>query len=172
MRPPALATQQGKKRQTARGFTLIELLIVVAIILIIAAIAIPNFMRSRMAANEAGAVSSCRNIVTAQVVYSTTYSRGYSQLLSDLKPPPGGGMPNATNAGLLDDVLTRGTKHGYQFFYTPIDVDGDGQPEAFTIVANPVVMGSSGSRGFYTDQTGVVRQKNNGVAGPADPPIG
>lgn len=170
MRPPALATQQAKRR-TASGFSLIELLIVVAIILIIAAIAIPNFMRSRMAANEAAAVAACKKITTAQVIYSTTYARGYSMLLSDLKPPVGP-LPDANNAGLLDEVLTSGVKHGYQFFYTPIDADGDGQPEAFTIVANPVVMGSSGSRGFYTDQTGVVRQKINGVAGPADPPIG
>jgi type IV pilus assembly protein PilA len=172
MRPPALATQQATKRRKASGFSLIELLIVVAIILIIAAIAIPNFMRSRMAANEAAAVIACKKITTAQVIYSTTYSRGYSQLLSDLKPPIGP-FPDANNAGLLDEVLTvTQVKHGYRYFYTPIDADGDGQPEAFTIVANPVVMGSSGSRGFYTDQTGVVRQKVNGVAGPTDPPIG
>jgi prepilin-type N-terminal cleavage/methylation domain-containing protein len=172
MRPADLAVQQAKKRRTASGFSLIELLIVVAIILIIAAIAIPNFMRSRMAANEAAAVTACKKINTAQVIYFTTYGRGYSQLLSDLKPPAGGGMPNAASAGLLDEVLTSGTKHGYQYFYTPIDADGDMQPEAFTIVANPVVMGSTGSRGFYTDQTGVVRRRINGVATVTDPPIG
>ena len=81
-----------------QGFSLIELLLVVAIILIIAAIAIPNFMRSRMATNEASAVSSCRTINGAEVTYNSLY-RGYSNDLAGLGPP-GGGMPTASAAGL------------------------------------------------------------------------
>jgi prepilin-type N-terminal cleavage/methylation domain-containing protein len=172
MRPPALAAKQANQRRKASGFSLIELLIVVAIILIIAAIAIPNFLRSRMAANEAAAVAACKKIVTAQVVYATTYGRGFSVTLGNLGPPPGGGPVNATNAGLLDEVLTSTRKHGYVFNYVAIDADGDTIREAFTINADPQVMGSSGTRGFFTDQSGVVRQRVNGVATVTDPPIG
>ena len=73
-----------------RGFSLIELLIVVAIILIIAAIAIPNLLRSRIAANQASAVGSLRTLNTAEVTYSTTYNTGYSATLADLGPGTAG----------------------------------------------------------------------------------
>src|SRR5947199_5624237 len=94
-----------------KGFSLIELLIVVAIILIIAAVAIPNLLRSRMAANEAAAASTVRTMNTTQVVYSTTYpSKGYAQNLAALGPGPNQSCdekigPNAAHACLLDAVL-------------------------------------------------------------------
>src|SRR5215472_13416984 len=87
---------QGEKmniRKNQKGFTLIELLIVVAIILIIAAIAIPNLLRSKMAANEAAAVGALRTIVTAQVTYNTSYSSGYATTLVELSGPAGTGTP-------------------------------------------------------------------------------
>src|SRR5260370_15123699 len=96
-----------------KGFSLIELLIVVAIILIIAAIAIPNLLRSRMAANEASAVGSIRSINTAAVTYSFTYpAAGYPSTLAQLAPATGA---SSSSADLIDSVLASGTKSGYQF---------------------------------------------------------
>jgi prepilin-type N-terminal cleavage/methylation domain-containing protein len=172
MRVQAERTGPRHLRHSASGFSLIELLIVVAIILIIAAIAIPNFMRAKMAANEAAAVAACKKITTAQVVYASTYGLGYSQRLDQLGPPGGGGSPNLNAAALLDEILTAGAKHGYTFTYAPIDSDGNGIPEAFTINADPIIPGSSGDRYFFTDQSGVIRHKKTGPATATDPPIG
>src|SRR3569832_814425 len=88
-----------------KGFSLIELLIVVAIILIIAAIAIPNLLRSRIAANESSAVGSMRSINTAQVTYASSYpDTGFGANLTVLGPPSSGSV-SSTNAGLVDNVL-------------------------------------------------------------------
>jgi type IV pilus assembly protein PilA len=151
-----------------KGFSLIELLIVVAIILIIAAIAIPNLLRSRMAANEASAVGSIRTINTSAVTYSTTYSaQGFPTSLAAL----GGPSPCtavSTAACLLDAVLAAGTKSGYVFAWT-----GDGvTPSAgYTVTGTPVTVGSTGQRMFFSDQSGVIRYAASGtgatVASPA-----
>jgi type IV pilus assembly protein PilA len=151
------------KRQ--KGFSLIELLIVVAIILIIAAIAIPNLLRSRMAANEASAVGSLRTINTAEVTYSTTYpSIGFAALTS-----LGGTAPctsaSSTSACLLDDVLGSGIKSGYTF----VTAAGATTP-AVTYVSNasPSVPGQSGTRYFYSDQSGVIRYNGTTPATSGD----
>ena len=139
-----------KKNQ--KGFSLIELLIVVAIILIIAAIAIPNLLRSRMAANEASAVGSLRTINTASVTYSTTYpSSGYPASLPALGTS---GAATSASADLIDSVLASGTKSGYSFAFKG---DGNTPSNGYTIQADPTNRGTSGQRGFYTDQSGVIR---------------
>ncbi len=150
-----------------KGFSLIELLIVVAIILIIAAIAIPNLMRSRMAANESSAVGSLRTINTAQVTYSTTYGTGYTTLAQ-----LGGADPcvaAAINACLLDSILTAGTKSGYTI--TSAAAGGAGtvaNPNTtFESGAQPVAAGQSGQRSFCSDQSGVIRANPAGGAPPA-----
>jgi type IV pilus assembly protein PilA len=153
----------------ARGFSLIELLIVVAVILVIAAIAIPNFIRSKMRANEAAAVANVRNITTGEVIYSTTYNIGFSSTLAKL-----GGNTVAVdqnNAGLIDSVLSAGTKTGYLFTYDVVSTDANGNVQAYSINADPVLPGQSGDRHFYADQSAIIRQNTTSVAGPYDPAL-
>ena len=135
-----------------RGFSLIELLIVVAIILIISAIAIPSFLHSKIAANEASAVYSIRTINTAQVTYVTTYPDvGYATALNMLAAPATG-QTSSTNAGVLDWVLGCTTvicpKSGYNFQIT----NTSGVPvSAYSVVGTPITVGVTGYRGFCSD---------------------
>jgi type IV pilus assembly protein PilA len=157
-------------RNKQKGFSLIELLIVVAIILIIAAIAIPNLLRSKMAANEASAVGSLRTLTTACVTYSTTYGTGYPTTLANLGP---GAPATAAAADLIDGVLSAGTKSGYVFAYG--NVVGGGTTanpnSAYTINADPVNPGTTGQRHFFTNQTGVIRFDPGAAATAASQPL-
>jgi type IV pilus assembly protein PilA len=153
-----------------KGFSLIELLIVVAIILIIAAIAIPNLLRSKMAANEASAVGSLRTINTAQVTFSSTFGVGYATLAN--LSTPNGGCPGATVlvACLLDSNLGAGTKSGYNFTSVPGGGGGTNlNPfSLFNSTANPVVQGQTGQSSFCSDSSGVIRRDPTGGAAPAN----
>ncbi len=151
-----------------KGFSLIELLIVVAIILIIAAIAIPNLLRSRIAANEASAVGSMRSINTAQITYASTYpSTGFAANLACLGPISGT-TPTTTAAGLLDGVLgcsgATCAKSGYSFVVV-------GNLAGYNTKASPVTVGQSGQRYFYSDGSGVIRMNATTSATSGDAPL-
>jgi type IV pilus assembly protein PilA len=156
-------------RNKQKGFSLIELLIVVAIILIIAAIAIPNLIRSKMAANEASAVASLRTYNTSLVAYSTTYQTDPSTNFSALGPAT---TPSASAADLVDSLLGSATpvKSGYSFTYTPGTAQA-GIITTYTIKADPS-NSSTGQRHFFTDQSGVIRANTQQVAAVTDQPIG
>lgn len=152
-----------------KGFSLIELLIVVAVILIIAGMAIPNFIRSKMRANEAAAVQNMRNIDTAEVVYATTYGVGFAPDLASLG---GNGITvNQSSAALIDEVLATGKKTGYSYTYKVISRDPSGDVVSYSINADPIVVENTGVRHFYTDQTDVIRVNQTASAGPNDPPL-
>ncbi|MFZ0480887.1 MAG: prepilin-type N-terminal cleavage/methylation domain-containing protein [Terriglobales bacterium] len=140
------------------GFSLIELLVVVGIILTIAAIAIPNVLRARMAANEAAAVSSIATINTAMVAYNSNYPTiGFPPNLAAL----GGtcdtptAIPTSTAACLIDSSLAQGTKSGYTFVATGASTLPAGSYEAY---ANPMTANITGVHSFCSIQDGVVRE--------------
>jgi type IV pilus assembly protein PilA len=151
------------------GFSLVELLIVVAIILIIAAIAIPSFLRSRIAANQASAIESMRTIGTAEVTYWVTFGQGFSVSLSVLGPPPANGPVTSTAAGLIDEVLAGGAKSGYVFIYTPNEMDpSTGRYNGYNLNGNPAIFGSTGTAYYFTDQSHVIRGSSTAVASSTD----
>jgi len=135
-----------------RGFTLIELMIVVAIIAIILAIAIPSLMNARKAGNEASAVNSIRTMTTCNEQYRTRFL-AYAPALTNLQV-----------TGYVDSVLASGTKAGYSFAYSA-------GTSSYQITAVPVDPGASGDRGFYVDATGVIRFEPTGAATSTSPHI-
>jgi type IV pilus assembly protein PilA len=139
--------------------------------LIIAAIAIPNLLRSRMVANQASAVGGLRTISTAAITYASTYNEGYPPTLVSLGPPASGLPPSASAAGLIDEVLASGTKSGYIFTYTPGEKGADGRVDKYTLQADPVVSGNTGVNHYFTDETGVIRQERDRPASKESPPI-
>jgi type IV pilus assembly protein PilA len=147
-----------------KGFSLIELLIVVAIILIIAAIAIPNLLRARMAANESSAVASLRTINTAEITYQTGYPTvGFAPALVNLGGALGAAcVPSSTTACLIDSVLANngnpagGGKSGYQFV-TGAGTVVSGLNVGYTIRAKPNTVNQTGIRAFCAEEDAVVR---------------
>jgi len=146
-------------KKSQKGFSLIELLIVVAIILIIAAIAIPNLLRSKIAANESSAAGTIRTLVTAQTAYSSTYGAGFATLAQ-----LGGAVPctaSAATACLVDPIITGGKKSGYLITSAP----GGAANTTFVAAAAPITPQVTGVSDFCSDETGVVRKDPTGAAG-------
>jgi type IV pilus assembly protein PilA len=152
------------------GFSLIELLIVVAIILIIAAIAIPNLLRARIAANQSSAVSNIRTITSASIVYSSTYQNGLPPSLVALG---GLGVATCNGAILLDDTLTTPPFHksGYIYDYQPQGAPIPNPPAAcanpgfneYLTTAVPVAFGQTGQESYCSDEPGVIRFDTSGA---------
>jgi type IV pilus assembly protein PilA len=149
-----------------KGFSLIELLIVVAIILIIAAIAIPNLLRAKISANESSAAASVRSIITANIEYLTSYpGEGYAPNLASLGPGATScstNGPTSTNACIVDAVLASGTKSGYTLNSTP---NGSVPYQGFVASATPTTPGTSGVKGFCAEDDGVVRSESPAASG-------
>jgi type IV pilus assembly protein PilA len=155
--------------QRQKGFSLIELLIVVAIILIIAAIAVPALMRARLSANESSAVGSVRSINTAEVSYNAAYSNlGFATTLSYLGGPAGATCVPSTSSGcFIDSSLSSGTKSGYTF---ALQIGSSpavgGVTPSYSIVATPQQLGISGMRYFCSFEDAVVRSSSGVIAPP------
>ena len=140
-----------------RGFSLIELLIVLAILLIVATLAIPNYLAARARANEASAATSVRAIITAENLYRNTFS-----VFADL--------PSLGSEYLTDSLLAAGTKSGYVFSSTP----GSSPSLEFAVDATPVLSigpSATGQRNYYGDETAVIRFNLTGGADSTSPPI-
>ena len=162
---------KARKNSKASGFSLIELLIVVAIILIIAAIAIPNLLRSRIAANEASAVGSVRTLNTAEITYASTYpDTGFTCTLTELGPPASG-TPTSSAANLVDSVLAAGNKSGYAVALTGCTAPSSGPVVTYAVGATPVSDGQTGIRRFCSDQSGVIRYAPTGTCSGTSNPL-
>jgi type IV pilus assembly protein PilA len=184
-----------RRRTRSEGFSVIELLIVIAIVVVIAAIAIPNLLRSKVAGNEATAIGSLRNIMSAEAAYNAMYGVGYSNDLSTLDGSADNGQASCTSAQLLDAVLAKNVignktqKSGYQFTFNPgkepdkpeLPVPPGctiGKADGYAIQADPINAGVSGKRHFCADNSGVIRFDTNReidvtppICSPSAPPL-
>jgi type IV pilus assembly protein PilA len=159
MKNEVLASNRRQLRQS--GFTLMELLIVMSVILILMAVAIPNYMNMRSQANETAAMEELRTLNSAEIQYQTDYpANGFSCTLSQLGGDPKSGAPSAQAAQLIPADLASGYKSGYLFAITnctKVNVNNQDVYTSFEVTAVPQSVGKTGHRGFCMDQTGEVK---------------
>ncbi len=149
-----------KTMRKQKGFSLIELLIVVAIILIIASIAIPNLLRARMSANEASAVGAVRTVNTAEISYNSAYPTvGYAGTLAALSGTSCA-PPSPAGACLIDSGLASGSKNGYTYTLSAVGTPAG----SYQIIAAPTVPNQTGTRFFCSFSDAVVRSSESAIA--------
>jgi type IV pilus assembly protein PilA len=168
--------QKSAGRLKGQGLAIVGLVlgymgvVFVPFLLIIAAIAIPNLLRARMAANEASAVGTLRTYNLAMVTYATECQKiGFPPSVLNLGP----GNGDCQAANLVDSQLASPatTKHGYTFFYSPGPADNLGRVVRYTILAAPLTENTTGIRHFFTDESGVIRSSHDGPATADSPPL-
>ncbi|MDP2923390.1 MAG: type II secretion system protein [Candidatus Omnitrophota bacterium] len=150
--------RQNRLNSTAKAFTLIEIMVVLAIILILVTLVIPNILRLRINSNEIAAVSNLNTLGKAAQQYCMQNGYKYPQNLTDLTLP-------TSNPPYISQELASGSLSGYLFAYTYVDDDN------FYVKANPKSVGKTGVRYFYLDETGVIRYNLEQEAGANDPPV-
>jgi len=152
-----------ERNRRQQGFSLIELLIVVAIILVIAAIAIPNLLKSRMSANESAAVGSVKAINAAETTLIITYpNNGYTCIMTHLGPPPPGVAPNRnTGADLVGADVASGVKSGYALNFTNCPAP---PRDGYNIDATPLSIGTTGLRAFCSSEAQTIYFAADGTA--------
>ena len=155
-------------RNRERGFSLIELLVVVTIIMVIVAMALPRLTPVKMSANETSAAVSIRALNSACLTYETLYG-SFPPSLAALGP---GSEQNANSADMIDALLAGGTKDGYRFTYSAGPKDSLGHISSYTILAEPITPGTTGMRSYFGDQSGTIRSKVGGPADATSSPIG
>jgi type IV pilus assembly protein PilA len=155
-----------RRRNRDRGFSLIELIIVVTIILIIAAFALPKIMKSQIPAHEASALASIKTIHESEMIYSGMHpDLGYTQDLATL-----GGTAQGGGEQTIDNNLASGRRSGYTFTYTPGE-KVNGAIRSYVITAVPDQIGTTGQRRFYSDESGEIHYNGAGPADVASPVI-
>jgi type IV pilus assembly protein PilA len=148
-------------RRRPRGFSLIELLIVIAIILIIIGIAVPNYHTATMNARGMAALRAVQTIQAAEVQYLSLYGH-YSPSLRELGPPASGG-PGASAAALIGNDLANGVKEGYRFTLS-------GSEGGYSVSAAPMIYRSAGTKSFYSDQSMIIRESDSAQPATASSP--
>ncbi len=168
-------------RHDTKGFTLVEIMIVVAIIALIAAIAIPNLLRARHNANETAGIASMRTLVSALESFranQTPVTYPGAGVTSGGVAVTGIGNLDDTVPAYIDGVLAGGQTQGYNFTFTPgavrvVTLGGTNYNvyDTYTLTAVPVTVGTTGTRRFFVDGTGVIRVNDTGAATAASPPL-
>jgi type IV pilus assembly protein PilA len=142
-----------KRMERSRGFTLVELAVVVAVIAVVMAVAVPSLWASRKAANEAGAIGALRAMSAGNIQYLARTGR-YAPALVDLR-----------NRGCIDASLGNGLRAGYTYTY------GSENSQVWACSADPQDPGTTGDRHFFIDESGVVRVEDGAPATAASSPL-